>query len=69
MHAGSVGCIVLMILNVLCIAIISARSIFWCPCSLLEMLMPLGLYMPYPALSLLHAPGLISLGFIKEPSV
>ena len=43
MYAGSFGYSVLMILNVLCIAIIYARNMFWCPCSLLEMLRPLGL--------------------------
>ena len=43
MHAGSFGYRVLMILNVLCMAIISARNMFWCPCSLLEILRPLGL--------------------------
>ena len=69
MYAGSFGYRVLMISNVLCIAIISARNMFWCPCSLLEMLRPLGLYMPYPTLSLLHTPGLISLGPMKEPFV
>ena len=69
MYAGSFGYSVLMVVSVSCIAIISARSIFWCPCSLLDMLRPLGLYIPLPALSLLHTPGLISLGFMKEPSV
>ena len=69
MYAGSFGCSVLMIASVSCIAIISARSMFWSPFSLLKMLRPLGLYIPYPALSLLHTPGLISLVFIKEPSV
>ena len=42
MYAGSFGYCVFMILSVLCIAIISARSMFWCPCSLLEMLRPFG---------------------------
>jgi hypothetical protein len=65
MYARSFGYSVLMILNVLC-PIIFARNMFWCPCSLLEMLRPLGLYIPYPVLSLLHSPGLISLGVIKE---
>ena len=68
-YAGSFGYGVLMIPNVSCIAIISARNMFWCPCNLLEMFNPLGLYIRYPTLSLIHTPGLISLGFIKDPSV
>ena len=69
MNAGSLGNCVLIICSVSCIAIISARSMFWCPCSLLAIFKPLGLWIPYPALSLRHSPGAISLGFIKEPSV
>ena len=34
MYVGSFGYSVLMIFNVLCIAIIYARNMFWCPCSL-----------------------------------
>jgi len=43
MYAGSFGYWVLIIRNVLRIAIIYARRIFWWPCSLLAMLSPLGL--------------------------
>ena len=38
MYAGSFGYSVLIIVSVSCMAIISARSMFWSPCSLLEML-------------------------------
>ena len=69
MYAGSFGYWVLIICSILWMAIISACRIFWWPCSLLVMLSPLGLYMSYPAIPLLHTLGAISLGSSNDPSV
>ena len=63
MCAGSFRYVVVRRRRVWCIAINSALSMFWSPCSLYVTLRCLkGLYIPYPAFSVFQYPQVISLG-------